>query len=185
MAYYSKGFNNKNLGLSIYEKEYLAIIHAIEKLRSYLTGKHFTIKTDHQSLKFHLEQKIITTLQQKRLIKLLGLDFSIVHKKGAENGASDTLSRKAKLHQCLVQHQAITTTIPKWLEDITLTYKEDDWSKESISAVQIYPENQPNLSLLNGVLKYKNRIYVGQTRDLREWLIKVMYDLALGEHSGQ
>lgn len=62
VAYFSKGFNIKHLGLSIYEKEYLAITHAVDKWRSYLIGRHFTIKTDHQSLKFLLEHKITTAL---------------------------------------------------------------------------------------------------------------------------
>ncbi|XP_019170443.1 PREDICTED: uncharacterized protein LOC109166012 [Ipomoea nil] len=34
IAYYSKGFGPKHLGLSIYEKEYLSIINAIDKWRS-------------------------------------------------------------------------------------------------------------------------------------------------------
>ncbi|XP_031110384.1 uncharacterized protein LOC116014814 [Ipomoea triloba] len=65
IAYYSQGFNSKHLGLFIYEKEYLSIINAVDKWRAYLIGRHFVIKTDHQSLKFLLEQKITTALQQK------------------------------------------------------------------------------------------------------------------------
>lgn len=42
IAFISKALAPKNLGLSIYEKEFLAIIHAIEKWRSYLLHNQFT-----------------------------------------------------------------------------------------------------------------------------------------------
>lgn len=43
------------------------------------------MKTNHQSLKFLLEQRITFMLQQKWLTKLLGLNYDIVYKKGVDN----------------------------------------------------------------------------------------------------
>jgi len=57
-AFTNKQLSERNLGKPIYEKEILAILHAIELWRPYLLGKHFQIKTDHQSLKYFLEQCI-------------------------------------------------------------------------------------------------------------------------------
>ena len=42
---------------SIYDKEMLAIMHALAKYRQYLVGNRFMVRTDHNSLKFFLEQK--------------------------------------------------------------------------------------------------------------------------------
>ena len=42
---------------SIYDKEMLAIMHALAKYRQYLVGNRFKVRTDHNSLKFFLEQK--------------------------------------------------------------------------------------------------------------------------------
>lgn len=53
------------IGLSIYEKEFLAIILAVQKWRAYLICGTFIIRTDQKSLKHLLEQKISTPLQHK------------------------------------------------------------------------------------------------------------------------
>jgi hypothetical protein len=41
----------------IYEKEMLAIMHALTKFRQYLVVSRFVVKTDHNSLKYFLDQK--------------------------------------------------------------------------------------------------------------------------------
>jgi hypothetical protein len=58
LAFTSKQLSKRNLGKSIYEKEMLAILHAVDIWRPYLLGQRFQIKTDHQSLKYFLEQRI-------------------------------------------------------------------------------------------------------------------------------
>ena len=40
---------------SIYDKEMLAIMHALAKYRQYLVGSRFRVRTDHNSLRFFLE----------------------------------------------------------------------------------------------------------------------------------
>jgi hypothetical protein len=58
LAFTNKQLSEQYLGKSIYEKEMLAILHAIDLWRPYLLGKHFQIKRYHQSLKYFLEQCI-------------------------------------------------------------------------------------------------------------------------------
>jgi hypothetical protein len=65
LAFTNKQLSKQNLGKSIYEKEMLAILHVVDLWSPYLLGKHFQIKTDHQSLKYFLEQPISSTKQQK------------------------------------------------------------------------------------------------------------------------
>lgn len=73
IAYYSKALWVKNQKLSIYEKEFLAIMMAIDKWRPYLSRGPFVIRTDHQSL-CHLGDQILTSdLQRKAMTKLVGL----------------------------------------------------------------------------------------------------------------
>ena len=60
IAYHNQALKGKALALSTYEKELLALVVAVKKWRPYLLGRPFVIKTDHQSLKYLLEQKIGT-----------------------------------------------------------------------------------------------------------------------------
>lgn len=70
------------------------MVKAVKKWRPYLVGKPFVIKTNHQSLKFLLEQRVGTPTQQKWITKLLGYSFVVEYKKGRDNEAADALSRR-------------------------------------------------------------------------------------------
>ena len=63
-------------------------------------GRPFIVKTDQQSLKYLLEQKIGTLAQQKWFAKLLGYAFVVKYKKGKDNLVADALSRKADFDDC-------------------------------------------------------------------------------------
>lgn len=81
IAFHSQALKAKYLHLSTYETQLMALASAIKKWRSYMLGRPFVVKTDHQSLKFLLEQRIATPSQQKWLAKLLGYAFVVEYKK--------------------------------------------------------------------------------------------------------
>ncbi|KAL0449608.1 UNVERIFIED_CONTAM: Retrovirus-related Pol polyprotein from transposon.6 [Sesamum latifolium] len=146
IAYLSKALGVKNQALSVYEKEFLAIMLAVGKWKHYLEGNKFIIKTDQQSLKFILEQCIGNALQQKWISKLLGLDYEIHYKKGCENKVADTLSRF--LHgECSV----VTLVVPNWISEIQQSYINDDLYKPIVQAKTIQPAAHPDYTLQAGV----------------------------------
>jgi hypothetical protein len=57
------------------------------------------------------QQKLQQGLQQKAFIKLMGLQYRIVYKKGKENKAADALSRQVPANP--EELQAISTSIPR------------------------------------------------------------------------
>ncbi|KAL0322459.1 UNVERIFIED_CONTAM: Retrovirus-related Pol polyprotein from transposon.6 [Sesamum angustifolium] len=55
ITYLRKALALKNLGLSAYEKKFLALLLAVTKWKHYLQGNHFIIKTDKKILKHILD----------------------------------------------------------------------------------------------------------------------------------
>nr|GEV36121.1 zinc finger, CCHC-type [Tanacetum cinerariifolium] len=125
-AYLSKALYAKHQSYSTYEKEFLAVILALEKWRGYLMDKHFKIKTHHFSLKYLLDQRVTTPFQAKWLPKLLGYDYDISYKKGSENVVGDALSRVPSGNDKSQMFSLITTitTSPLW-EQI-----KDSWERD-------------------------------------------------------
>lgn len=120
LAYISKPLGPKSVGLSTYEKEYLAILLAVEQWRSYLQHAEFLIYTDKRSLVHLSDQRLHTPWQQKVFTKLLGLQYKIVYKQGSENRVADALSRRP--HSML---NAISSCVPTWTHSIIEGYLEN------------------------------------------------------------
>ena len=64
VEYFSRPLAIRYKGLPAYEKELIGLAKSIRHWRAYLWGHHFLIQTNHYSLKFLLDQCIITSLQQ-------------------------------------------------------------------------------------------------------------------------
>lgn len=60
----SKKLKELERRFSIYDKEMLAIMHALAKFRQYLVCGKFVVKIDHNNLKFFLNQKDLNDIQQ-------------------------------------------------------------------------------------------------------------------------
>lgn len=73
LAFLSKSLSVQHRSLSIYEKEFLALIMAVERWRSYLQRGEFLIKTDHHSLTYLEEQNLQSPMQRKAMARLMGL----------------------------------------------------------------------------------------------------------------
>jgi hypothetical protein len=129
LAFTIKQLSEKNLGKPIYEKEMLAILHAIELWCPYLLGKHFQIKTDHQSLKYFLEQRISSQEQQKWVTKLFGYDYEIIYKKGKDNVMADALSQKYEDEGSLF---SLSFIVPDWLQAVRQEWLQDPKSSHLI-----------------------------------------------------
>jgi hypothetical protein len=180
VAYFSKALGPRNQALSVYEKECMAILHAVERWRSYLQHQPFIIRTDHRSLQHLTGQRLATKLQRKAMIKLMDLQYTIQYKKGTTNAAADALSR--------VEHdqevQAISECIPTWVQKLKEGYEEDDQAKQLIAELAIAPDSHPDYTLHNGVLRFRGRIWVGNNRTAQHHILIALHDSGVGGHSG-
>lgn len=79
------------------EKELLAIVWGIKHFRTYLYGKHFTILTDHQPLRWLFNNKDPSSRLMRWRIMLEEYDYEIRYKRGTQNSNADALSRNPVL----------------------------------------------------------------------------------------
>lgn len=179
LAFLSKALSPRMQGLSVYEKEYLAILLALDQWRSYLQHTEFHILTDHKSLVQLTEQRLHTPWQQKVFTKLLGLQYRIIYRKGSENSAADSLSRYP-----FANCEALSFSQPQWLQEVVETYSGNPYAHSLLTKLALHPDVVPSFSLRDGLLRYKSRIWIGDDSALRSKLMSAFHSSAMGGHSG-
>jgi hypothetical protein len=181
LAFVSKPLGPRTKGLSTYEKEYLAILIAIDHWRAYLQLDEFIIFTDQKSL-IHLgDQRLHTFWQKKVFTKLVGLQYKIIYKKGSDNRAVYALSRHPAP---LLELSALSTCSPAWIQKVQEGYKMDSKAHELLSALAIAPDSIPHFTLKESILRYKNRIWLGNNETLQQQVLQALHCSAIGGHSG-
>jgi hypothetical protein len=181
LAFTSKQLSEKNLGKPIYEKEMLAILHAVELWRPYLLGQRFQIKTDHQSLKYFLEQRISSQEQQKWVTKLFVYDYEIIYKKGKDNVVADALSRKYEDEGSLF---SLSFIVPDWLQAVHQEWLQDPKSSHLIQQLKNKAPAPPGYSWLQDELRYKGRLYLSKQSKLKSTVLSELHATPTVGHSG-
>lgn len=179
LAFLSKSLGPKSRGLSTYEKEYMALIVAVQHWRAYLQHAEFIIVTDHKSLSQLNEQRLHTPWQHKVFTKLLGLQYKIHYRSGSENRVADALSRCAQS-----SIQAISVVVPQWLQDVQSSYASDSATQSMLTKLSVDPNAVPHFVLDNGLLRYKGRVWIGDDAQLHTRIVTALHCSAVGGHSG-
>jgi hypothetical protein len=183
VAFVGKSLGPKLRGLSTYEKEYVAILIAVEQWRYYLQLGEFVISID-QKILFHLnEQRLHTSWQLKVFTKLLGLNYRVVYKKGSDNRALDALSRRLDHDSSSAVCNAISGPQPKCLEEVVDSYSSDPVVQQMISMLVIDKDAIPHFFWSQGLLRYKNKIWVGKDADLQLKLLAAFHSSVTRGHS--
>jgi hypothetical protein len=89
----SKNMNPAELNYTVTEKEFLAVIYAINKFRHYITGYSTFVHTDHSAIKYLMKKPITNARVTRWLLLLQEFDITIVDRPGKENVVVDFLSR--------------------------------------------------------------------------------------------
>ncbi|XP_048853517.1 uncharacterized protein K02A2.6-like isoform X1 [Brienomyrus brachyistius] len=96
VAFASRTLTETERKYSTVEKEALACVWATEKWRTYLWGRRFTLRTDHQALTTLLSTKGIGRAGMRVArwsARLLCFDYDVVYRPGSQNYTADCLSR--------------------------------------------------------------------------------------------
>ncbi len=91
--YLSRSLTNAERDYTTTERECLAIVWAIRKLRCYIYGREFRVITDHQALKWLNGQRTPGSRTQRWILELQAHNFIIEHRPGAQHHDADALSR--------------------------------------------------------------------------------------------
>lgn len=181
LAFVSKSLGARNRGLSTYEKEYMAILLAVEQWRSYLQHSEFIIRTDHSSLAHLTDQRLHTPWQHKVFTKLMGLQYTIVYKKGSENRVADALSRRP--HPKL-EAFAISRCQPTWIMTIIDAYQHDPEAVELLQRLSIVTVPDDSYTLKDGLIRKHNKIWIPAVPALQNSIIQELHASPMGGHSG-
>jgi hypothetical protein len=149
LAYESRKLKGPELLYNIYDKDMLAIMHALAKFRQYLVGARFVVKSDHNSLKNLLEQKELNERQQKWVRRIQAYDFDIEFVKGKNNMVEDALSRRPSIY-------AMIDVSVDWKNHLVMEYSENQ------SACQVMDRKiqDDNFRIIDGLIYYKGRIFL-------------------------
>lgn len=186
IAYFSKKLSNLRRCASTYSKELWALTEVMQKWRHYLLGSEFVIRTDHCSLKYLLGQVIQSSEHQYFLTRLLGFSFSIVYKKGKDNGAAGALSRlpTVEIETESVQLKELTSIlVSDWAKHMLKENKSNPWIREIREKIG-RGDFDPDFEIREGILYRKGKFCIGPTSDLRAKILDELHNSHAGGYSG-
>eukprot|EP00253_Pinus_taeda_P028167 PITA_28167 len=123
--YTNKNLTPTELNYTVTEKEFLVVVHAINKFRHYITGYETFIHTDHSAIRYLMEKPVTNGRVTRWLLLLQEFNITVLDKPGKQNTVVDFLSRIQNTKEdSLVEDKfpdeylfAVTTKTP-WYADI-------------------------------------------------------------------
>nr|XP_027076021.1 uncharacterized protein LOC113699863 [Coffea arabica] len=94
IAYFSEKLNGAAMNYSTYNKEFYALIRALETWQHYLRSKKFVIHTDHGALKYLKSQQKLNKRHIRWVNFVESFPYVIKYKAGKTNVVADALSRR-------------------------------------------------------------------------------------------
>ena len=155
VAFFSRTLQPSEIKHSAVEKEAQAIVESVRYWRHFLTGSHFTLKTDQKSVSFMFNKqhqgKIKNDKIQRWRMELSCYSYDIEHKPGVENIPADTFSRNicagiSNTHQLYTLHESLchpgVTRMFHFVKVRNLPYSMDE-VRQVTRDCQICAQNKP------------------------------------------
>ena len=164
-------------------------MHALKKWRVYLEGRHFTVYTDHATLRHFPEQPDLTRRQARWMEKMQEYDFEIKYIPGKQNAVADALSRRPDLQ---VNTVFSVITDPRVTQEIQDTLSKDPEFQPILHTLQGAPVEKPvPTSLLqhytmnkDGMLCYDQHHICIPKGPLRTQILYDHHDAPIAGHQG-
>ena len=186
VAYESRKLSTTERKYSTYEKELLAVVHALTIWRHYLYGNRFRVVvfTDHQSVRHIQSQSTLASARQAKWAeKLQQYDCTLVYQPGRGNVVADALSRRPAV--CLL---SASTSVPEDLPKDIATACQQDALYLDLRVKAQRGEQTPGYQFegdtlyanANGTLKR----YVPADNKLRSRILREFHDAPTAGHPG-
>lgn len=79
---------------------------------------------------------------------------------------------------------AISACVPSWLENLTAGYLDNAADKELLCQLSLSQSSPAGFSLIDGVIRYKGRIWVGHNELAQNHVLQALYNSGIDGHSG-
>jgi hypothetical protein len=103
-----------------------------------------------------------------------------VYHRGIDNGVADALSRRQ--HNDLLM--AVSSPSYHWLAALQEWYSSDPEASGLLAQLALDANARPPFTLQQGVIRYKNCIWLGSHSALQQQVIAALHDSLVGGHSG-
>jgi hypothetical protein len=174
VAFFSRAMAPRHRSLAAYERELIGLVQAIKHWRPYLWGRRFLVRTDHCSLKFLLDQRLVTIPQHHWVGKLLGFDFSVEYKPGRANTVADALSRR---DADAADTALLALSAPRF--DVLDRLKHANASEPAWVALADEIQSRARTSpwaLVDGMVTFNGRLYIAPTSPLLQELVVAIHE---------
>lgn len=131
------------------------------------------MKTDHNNLRFLLEEQSLEERQQKWVSKLQAYDFEIGYVKGKHNVVTDALSRRPAA-------LSLMDVTQDWKAQLLVEYSKDRQACDILDGMH----RDDQFWVMGDVIYYKDRIYLVPCSQLKERIMQVAHDSPLIGHPG-
>lgn len=156
ICYLSRSLTRNERNFSTTERECLAVLWAIERLRPYIEGTHFKVITDHHSLVWLNRLQSPSGRLARWAVKLQQYDYEIIHRKGKDHVVPDTLSRSVPVADsaAMVSNNLnILGIVPSVISELSVN--SDRWYAKLFRQIQNKPSKFPQWRITDNNL-YKN-----------------------------
>ncbi|SCV68078.1 BQ2448_199 [Microbotryum intermedium] len=177
VAYWSRQYISAEANYPTHEQELLAVVGTLRQWRVNLMGVHFTVLTDHESLKYLKTQENLSKRQACWVERLANYDFDITYIPGGENTVADAMSRYSflQVESDLVQAVSEMDVDTQLRGRIVKGYESDPFCQQ----VKRNLDSSPGFSQVDNVLYFEGRMVVPAVPQLREDILHDSHD-ALG-----
>ena len=192
IAFLSRSLTPAERNYEIYDREMLAIIHALDEWRHFLLGaKHpVEVRTDHKNLEYFRKPQRLNPRQARWLLTIQEYDLALAHHPGKSMGKPDALSRRPDHADGITDDEESVMLKPHMFRAVDGTSNLLEEIKENMSLMDLAIMEQLGKSsdlsqAEDGLIYRRGKLVVPNNEKLRGRIISSHHDSITAGHPGR